>query len=354
MNPWIFSGLAVGLVFGFALQRGRFCMNSAFRDIILLKDYTLIKSVGVALLVAMFGFGILALAGTGPFPKPIIWGGNLVGSFVFGFGMVLAGGCASGITYRVGEGMVGAMVAAVGLALGATLTAMSFLKPVAGALKSAQTVITNADGSTTSYTLANVFNLPYYVMAIGIAVVAGVIWFVLAQRNKSDQAEDTGDHPVGERIFKRPWGWLATGIAIGLIQIASLPLSAAAGRNYPLGITSGWVKIAQIFVPSVPIMDSLKWDLMVIVGIIVGALIAALIAGEFKFRVPSWGVLVQTLVGGFLMGFGAVCSTGCNIGHVLSGVPQLSLGSMLATFSIIVGCWLAAYLIFLLPQQRAA
>ena len=28
----IYTGLIVGLLFGFVLQRGRFCMNSAFRD----------------------------------------------------------------------------------------------------------------------------------------------------------------------------------------------------------------------------------------------------------------------------------------------------------------------------------
>ena len=39
MNPLIFTGIPVGLAFGFVLSRGRFCMNSAFRDIIVLKEY---------------------------------------------------------------------------------------------------------------------------------------------------------------------------------------------------------------------------------------------------------------------------------------------------------------------------
>ena len=47
----MYTGLIVGLLFGFALQRGRFCMNSAFRDIILLQEYTLLKAVGIAILV---------------------------------------------------------------------------------------------------------------------------------------------------------------------------------------------------------------------------------------------------------------------------------------------------------------
>ena len=31
-------GLGVGLLFGFALQRGRFCMYTAFRDMLLITD----------------------------------------------------------------------------------------------------------------------------------------------------------------------------------------------------------------------------------------------------------------------------------------------------------------------------
>jgi len=96
--------------------------------------------------------------------------------------------------------------------------------------------------------------------------------------------------------------------------------------------------------------NSLKWDMWLIIGIIAGALVAALIAREFKLRVPKWPVLIQTFLGGALMGFGAVCSTGCNIGHVLSGVPQLSIGSLLAGLAIVLGSWLTAYLMFVRPM----
>jgi uncharacterized membrane protein YedE/YeeE len=320
-------------------------MNSAFRDIVTLKDYTLIKSVAVALLTSMVGFAIMALTNLITInPKPVLWAGNLVGSFIFGVGMVIAGGCASGITYRVGEGMVGAMTAALGLTVAATLTAMGFLKPIKDWLQ--QWKYTAADGS--SVTLASLFGIPYPYLALGIVLVVAIVWAILARRNKEEPSAKTGS--LLNRIFKQGWGWLATGIGIGLVAIAAFPLSAASGRNYPLGITSGWVKIAQLFLPSVPTADSLKWDMWLIVGIIVGALVAALIAKEFKFRVPKWPVLIQTFFGGALMGFGAVCSTGCNIGHVLSGVPQLSIGSILAGLAIVLGSWLTAYLMFVRPM----
>ena len=345
----ILTGLLVGLAFGFALQRGRFCMNSAFRDIVTMKDYTLLKTVALALLVSLLGFGIMAMTNIiTPNPKPILWGGNIIGSFIFGIGMVLAGGCASGITYRVGEGMVGAMTAILGLILAAIATAMGFLKPVKAAL---QAVKVPAEGS--SLTVASILNLPYATVAIGLAIILGLIWWFFAQKSKPEhEFQAHKDASLSDRIFKHGWSWVPTGVVIGLVGIVAFPLSAAAGRNYPLGITSGWLKIGQMFMPSVPFENSLKWDMWLIVGIVVGAAIAALIAKEFKLRIPAGRMLVQTFIGGALMGFGAVCSTGCNIGHILSGVPQLSIGSMIAGTSIVLGAWLAAYLMFARPMAK--
>jgi len=350
MSPLIFTGLAVGLLFGFALQRGRFCMNSAFRDVILMRDFTLLKAVGVALLVEMVGFEILALTGVISLsPKPLMWGANIVGGILFGVGMVLAGGCASGITYRFGEGMVGAMSAVVGFIFAGLMAAMGVLKPVVGYLQTTTKVMTADDKSLT---LANIFGLPHYVAAFGLAALAVIIWVAWALTRKSEDDEfGTKPRSLVERIFKRGWGWLATGIVIGLIGIIAFPASAATGRNYPLGITMGHVSIAQTLITG---ENKLSWESMLIIGVILGAAIAALIAGEFKLRAPTPGMLIQTFAGGLLMGFGAVASGGCNIGHILSGVPQLSIGSIVGGLFIILGAWGAAYVMFVLPEKRMA
>ena len=106
-------------------------MNSAFRDIIVLKDYDLIKAVGLAILVSMIGFSILSMTGAITInPVPFFWGALMLGGFVFGIGMVVAGGCASGITYRFGEGMVGAMSAVVGLILVGLMTTQGVFQPL--------------------------------------------------------------------------------------------------------------------------------------------------------------------------------------------------------------------------------
>jgi len=293
----VMTGLFVGILFGFVLQRGRFCMNSAFRDAILLKDNVLLKTVFVALLVEMVGFAIMDSAGAIAInPKPFWWGANLLGSFVFGIGMVLAGGCASGITYRFGEGMVGAMTAVLGLAVGGYFTAAGFLKPFKANLQAATTIPGADDGALT---LHGILGMDYTVLAIIIVLIALVVWFFIARANKEKYEADPG------------WGWVNTGILVGIVGILAFPLSAAAGRNYPLGITAGWINIVQVIFTGA----TFNWIGMLIVGVVVGGLIAALISKEFKFRVPKPLVLLQTFIGGLLMGFGAVTSGGCNIGQ---------------------------------------
>jgi len=331
----VLTGLFVGVLFGFILQRGRFCMNSAFRDAILLKDNVLLKTVFAALLVELVGFALMDAAGAIAInPKPFWWGANLLGSFLFGIGMVLAGGCASGITYRTGEGMVGSMTAVLGLAAAGYYTAAGFLKPFKANLQAA-TTISAADG--TALTLHGILGMDYSILAIIIVLIALAVWYFVSRSKKEECEADPG------------WGWLNTGILVGLVGILAFPLSAAAGRNYPLGITAGWINIVQVIFTG----STFNWIGMLIIGIVAGGLVAALISKEFKFRVPKPMVLLQTFIGGILMGFGAVTSGGCNIGHLLSGIPQLSLGSILAGVSIFLGAWAASYVMFVLPQNKA-
>lgn len=352
----IVTGLLVGVLFGFALQRGRFCMNSAFRDIILGQDFTLFKAVSVAILVEMIGFSILAMTGVVNLaPKPLMWGANIVGGLLFGFGMVLAGGCASGITYRAGEGMMGAVMAILGFGLAGMMTSTGLLKPIANYLQSTTKVMT-ADGK--ALTLANIFGLDLKFTMLILALIIIVVWAALAQRGKST-ASSFGGKPtsLGEAVFKKGWRWLPTGIVIGLIGMLAFPLSAAAGRNYPLGITGGWVNIFQSLIKWQTVVEgnlkvaALNWEGAEVLGVVLGALVAALIAGEFAIRAPEPKILLQTLVGGFLMGSGAVVSGGCNIGHILSGVPQLSIGSIVGGLSIVAGGWAMAWFMFIRPMN---
>ncbi len=350
----VIPGIVIGIIFGFVLQRGRFCMNSAFRDIILLKQYTLLKAVVLAIVIQMVAFHLMdALDIITLAPKPLAWAGNILGGFLFGIGMALAAGCASGTTYRVGEGMVGSLMALLGLSLGAYTTAVGLLTPIKDELRSA-TAIAADDGS--ALTLGNILGtsmvdlLTWIIVIVVAALIAAYfIWRSYLPWQKAGNKLDFSD--LGKKIFKDGWAWWITGIAIALIGCVAFVSSAAAGRNYPLGITAGWVAVLKYFVAGSDVATAeaaLSWIAWLVIGAIIGAFIAAFIAGEFKLRAPKEGkILLYQFIGGSLMGVGAVTAAGCNIGNLLSGIPQLSVGSILTSIFIILGTWIMAYLLFM-------
>ncbi len=331
----VISGLLVGLIFGFALQRGRFCMNSAFRDPLVFKDFTLLKAVTLALIIQMIGFhflsylGIIALA-----PKTVYLLGAIIGGFVFGSGMVIAGGCASGTAYRVGEGMVSSMLALFSFALTAFFFKDSFLSNITESVH---------QFDLGKITLASLTGVPDWIFVVMLSAIG----FYFLFRKKEETIEN--NKPFFEKWFKTGWTWKSAGIIIGLIGITAFIASAFAGRNYPLGITMGFETIVKsIFAGK----NFLTWESFEVIGLIMGAFIAALIANEFKIRLPPIKMGVQSLFGGTLLGLGAVIADGCNIGHILSGVPQLAVSSITAGTFIVLGAWTTAYFMFMRGEKQ--
>ena len=118
----------VGLAFGFVLQKGRFCVNTGFRDIILMKDFTVFRAYILAVVVAIVGANLIEDIGIFSnnygqlYRQQFFPVANIVGGYIFGLGIVLAGGCGSGILYRIGEGLIAALVAVLGFFLAIATT----------------------------------------------------------------------------------------------------------------------------------------------------------------------------------------------------------------------------------------
>lgn len=100
-----------GISFGVILQKGRFCFTASMRDPYLTGGTSLTRAVLIAFALTTLGFAAIkyGYAAKGlPMPGmsyvvPISFA-TIIGAFIFGVGMVIAGGCASGTLMRVGEG----------------------------------------------------------------------------------------------------------------------------------------------------------------------------------------------------------------------------------------------------------
>ena len=101
----------LGLSFGFILQRSRFCFTASMRDPYLTKSTSVTKAVLIAFAITSIGFTAIkygyfasGLAIPGQSYIATISIATAIGACMFGIGMVIAGGCASGTLMRIGEG----------------------------------------------------------------------------------------------------------------------------------------------------------------------------------------------------------------------------------------------------------
>jgi hypothetical protein len=117
---------AFGIAFGYILQRSRFCFTASFRDPCITGSTSVTRAVLVALGIATIGYTAikyhstlnaagnnLAMSGVAPIGIPL-----MLGAIIFGIGMVIAGGCASGTLMRVGEGFTMQMLSLVFFVVG--------------------------------------------------------------------------------------------------------------------------------------------------------------------------------------------------------------------------------------------
>jgi uncharacterized membrane protein YedE/YeeE len=104
--------LLFGAIFGIIFQRSRLCFTSAFREILVSRNGTLMKWVLFSIAIGTIGFALLKATGYQPMHYVLPVGVHtVVGGFIFGIGMSLAGGCGIGILWRSAEGYTRAWVA---------------------------------------------------------------------------------------------------------------------------------------------------------------------------------------------------------------------------------------------------
>ena len=253
----------------------------------------------------------------------------VVGAFLFGIGMQLGGGCASGTLYTAGGGntrmllTLGAFIAGsvVGAAQLPWWEAIPALKPIS--------------------LVASVGPLVGLTISLVLFGVVAALTAVVERRRHGGLATEVQPAPPGwRRALHGPWPILAGAIGLAAVNIATLAL---AGR--PWGVTSAFalwgskalaalgvdVSSWSYWTPAARAAElkaSVLSDITSVMdfGIILGALAAAGLAGRFApiWRMPARS-LAAAIIGGLLLGYGARIAYGCNIGAFFSGIASASL-----------------------------
>ena len=108
----------IGLLLGMILQRSRYCIVRAFREPFMTGEATAPVAIIISVIIGLIGFTVIKYFGVGNAGElsaraielksvyANFWLRALIGGFIFGLGMTIAGGCAVGTLWRAGEGHV--------------------------------------------------------------------------------------------------------------------------------------------------------------------------------------------------------------------------------------------------------
>ena len=175
--------------------------------------------------------------------------------------------------------------------------------------------------------------------------------FVVLGRSRPAQvqlpAQRTG---LAHLLLEKQWNPLVTGLLVGVVAIIAWPTSWASGRLDGLGITTPSSNLVGLIVTGDT--KRLDWGVLLVLGILLGSYIAARASGEFRVRVPSAQVIQRSIIGGVLMGIGAVWAGGCSIGNALVQTSLLSWQGWTALVFQVLGVGAAAWFILIRPRQR--
>lgn len=326
--------LIVGAALGLTLYHAAFGFTSAWRVFINERRGAGLRAQMVMLAVAVVLFFPALGAGT-LFGTPVTGlvapaGVSVVfGAFIFGIGMQMGGGCASGTLFTVGGGNARMLVTLLFFIVGSLIATHHvdwwFSLPSFPA-----TSIVKSFGV-----------IPALLMSLALFAVIALVTVKLEKRRHGDlEAAVTSEHVGLRRFLRGPWPLVWGAVGLALLNYATLAL---AGR--PWGITSAfalwgakvagglgvdvgswpfWQLPANAKALAAPVWEDITT--VMDIGIMLGAAVAAGLAGRFapSLKIPTRS-LIAAVIGGLLLGYGSRLAYGCNIGAYFSGIASGSL-----------------------------
>lgn len=166
-KPLLAIACVAGAIFGILIERGQICFTSAFRDLWISGRALMSKAIAVGMIVSVVITYFFIQSGSIALIK-VAAPSTVIGGLLFGFGIVLAGGCETGMMYRAMEGQILFWVVGIGNVVGATVLAYGW----------DHLGIYNALAK--SWTPVNLINLWGPVGALLGTIAMLLIWFLLS------------------------------------------------------------------------------------------------------------------------------------------------------------------------------
>ncbi|MFA6264661.1 MAG: YeeE/YedE thiosulfate transporter family protein [Pseudolabrys sp.] len=158
----ILIGVAMGIVFGFALEKSRVFEPGIIVGQMQMRNFTMLKvfltavATGAVVLAALNGLGFVKLA-----PKAAMYYADVIGGLILGAGIALAGACPGTTLAQIGAGYRDALFTLVGGLFGAV--AYGYAEPMLS-----KTILGQSSGKLI---FSQLMGIPYWAGALGLAAV---------------------------------------------------------------------------------------------------------------------------------------------------------------------------------------
>lgn len=342
----LWASFAICFLFGALARRTDFCTMGAISDIYNIKSWVRMRMWGMAVGVAMIGFYLMAWLGwinssqTIYSSGRIIWLSATVGGAMFGFGMVLASGCASKTLVRIGEGSLKSLVVffVLGLAAFASMrgmTAMLRSKTIdqvalnidtGNAFPAWLTAMLGSDPGTTG-------------LVVSLLIGGGLIsWAMINRKFRSSANNLFAGLGIGLLIIGMWWAIGHMGfVAEHPETLEPTYLGTAGGKMQALSFTSPIARTID-YVISFDNSTTLTLGVVAVIGVILGSFAYSLYSRTFQWEgFHGTQDTALHIIGAAFMGVGGVTAGGCTVGNGLSGLSTLSMTSMIAVVGIMLG-----------------
>ncbi|MEM7429555.1 MAG: YeeE/YedE family protein [Pseudomonadota bacterium] len=333
------GGLLIGLVFGFIVYRTNFCTMGSISDIVNFGDYRRFRTWLLAAAVAIAGAQLFQLLGAVDLSASmylganLTWLGNVLGGAIFGFGMVLAGGCVSRNLVRLGGGDLGSLVILIVVGIFAYMAIGGILGPIRAAIVPFGQVELQPLGAETQSMAAILSAITggdsgTLSMVVAGALLAGILAYCFKDSDfRTSPLHIGAGVGIGLCVIA---GWVLTGLAFD--EFADTPMQPVSLTYVrPAGDTTEYLtRFTALGLPG--------FGVVTVFGAIAGAFLGALSMKRFRLTgFANVSDMLQNLGGAALMGIGGVMALGCTVGQALTGLSTLAAGSLITFVFIVAG-----------------
>ena len=331
------AGFVIGTAFGAVTHRTNFCAMGAVSDIVSFGDWKRMRAWMLAMATVIAGAQFLHIIGLVDLTKSIYLNssfplsGFILGGLIFGFGMVIGGGCPGRNLMRVGNGDLKALIVLF-------FIGWSGYMAMRGILAAPRIWIQNL----VSFNWKS-WGIPDQGMATIIGGFTGISYETLAPIVAFSIIGALLVFCFKDAAFRRSPRHIAAGLLLGLLVVAAWAATGILGNDdfEPVQIV-GLTFIAPTGNAFQYLMtwtgSTINFGIATVFGAIFGAFVSSRLSGSFHLSTfVDTPDTVRNMLGGALMGFGGIMSLGCTVGQGITGISTLALGSVLATLSIMAG-----------------